>query len=246
MARTLFMVAGQSASGKSASLINLAKPEGVLYLNYEAGKSLPFPDKFKKTKGAMIATQIGNIFQKAEETPEIHTIVIDSVTFLMELFESQEVVGSTDSRKMWGEYAQFFKELMQKHIAGSTKNIIVIAHNTDELQPNGDIKTFVKVKGSLMNNGLEAFFSHVVYAKVMKVKDLKESDYDPELLHITEEDEELGFKYVFQTRLTKDTSGSRIRSPMGLFKVNQTYIDNDVELLLQYLENYYGLDNNRI
>lgn len=135
---------------------------------------------------------------------------------------------------------------MQKHIAGSTKNVIVIAHNTDELQPNGDIKTFVKVKGSLMNNGIEAFFSHVVYAKVMKVKDLKESDYDPELLHITEEDEALGFKYVFQTRLTKDTSGSRIRSPMGLFKANQTYIDNDVELLLKYLEKYYGLDNNRV
>lgn len=245
MARTLFMIAGSSATGKSASLMNIEKPEGVLYLNYESSKPLPFQDKFKKVKGAMVATQIGNIFEKAEQDPTIHTIVIDSITFLMELFESQEVITATDTRKAWGEYAQFFKELMQKHIAGSSKNIILIAHNTDELQNNGEVKTFVKVKGSLMNNGIEAFLSHIVYSKVIQVKDLKEMNLDPNLLHITEEEEELGFKYVFQTRLTKDTAGSRIRSPMGLFKPNQVYIDNDVELLLQYLENYYGLDNNR-
>lgn len=99
MARTLFMVAGQSASGKSASLMNLENPEGVLYLNYEAGKELPFPDKFKKVKGAMVANNIGAIFEKAEQDPSIHTIVIDSATFLMELYESQEVVTSVDTRK---------------------------------------------------------------------------------------------------------------------------------------------------
>lgn len=38
MARTLFMIAGKSATGKSASLMNLKKQEGVLYLNYESGE----------------------------------------------------------------------------------------------------------------------------------------------------------------------------------------------------------------
>lgn len=246
MARNLVLITGESASGKTTSLMNLKNQEGVLYLNYEAGKDLTFPNKFKKIKGAMVAEQIGAIFEKAEQDPTIHTIVIDSVTFLMELYESQEVLTSTDTRAAWGRYAQFFKELMQKYVAGSTKNVVMLAHNTTDLDERGNIKTFIKVKGSLMNNGLEAFFSNIVYTKVMPVKDLKEMEYDPNLLHITEEDELLGFKYVFQTRLTKETAGSRIRSQIGLFNKNQTYMDNDVELLLQHLENYMGYESNRV
>lgn len=241
MARLMFCVAGASASGKSASLLNLQNPEGVLYLNYEAAKPLPFADGFKKLKGAMIAEQIGAIFKKAEESPEIHTIVVDSITFLMELYESQEVLTSSDTRAAWGRYAQFFKEFMQQHVAASTKNVILLAHNTEEQQPNGTYKTFIKVKGSLMNQGIEAFMSIVVYTRVMPIEELEATDYDPELLHITEEDRMLGYKYVFQTRLTKDTVGSRIRSPMGLFKPNQTFMDNDVQLLVNYLEKYYNL-----
>lgn len=34
----LVLVSGQSATGKSASLLNLANPEGVMYLNCEAGE----------------------------------------------------------------------------------------------------------------------------------------------------------------------------------------------------------------
>ncbi|MGV8863227.1 MAG: hypothetical protein ACOH2T_18935 [Pseudomonas sp.] len=60
------------------------------------------------------------------------------------------------------------------------------------------------------------------------------------MLTITEDDELVGFKYVFQTRLTKDTYFERIRSPMGLFKVNETFIDNNAQLLLNHLTTYYG------
>ena len=140
-----------------------------------------------------------------------------------------------------GRYAQFFKEFMQQHVAASTKNVILLSHNTEEQQPNGTYKTFIKVKGSLMSQGVEAFMSIIVYTRVMPIEELEATGYDPELLHITDEDRMLGYKYVFQTRLTKDTVGSRIRSPMGLFKPNQTFMDNDVQLLVNYLEKYYNL-----
>ena len=103
---------------------------------------------------------------------------------------------------------------MQQHVAASTKNVILLSHNTEEQQPNGTYKTFIKVKGSLMNQGVEAFMSIIVYTRVMPIEELEATDYDPELLHITDEDRMLGYKYVFQTRLTKDTVGSRIRTPM--------------------------------
>ena len=51
--------------------------------------------------------------------------------------------------------------------------------------------------------------------KKVPVKVLK--NFQNDLLVITEEEEELGFKHVFQTRLTKDSVGERIRSPMGMF-----------------------------
>lgn len=49
------------------------------------------------------------------------------------------------------------------------------------------------------------------------------------MLDITEEEKELGFKHVFQTRLTKKSIGERLRSPMGMFSKEETYIDNDAQ-----------------
>lgn len=43
----LILIAGFSASGKSASLRNLRNQERWLYLNTEAGKRLPFRNKFQ-------------------------------------------------------------------------------------------------------------------------------------------------------------------------------------------------------
>ena len=67
---------------------------------------------------------------------------------------------------------------------------------------------------------------------------VKLKDYKSDLLNISEE-EDLGFKYVFQTRVTKDTVNTRIRSPMGLFDKSQTFMDNDCQILLDHLNNYY-------
>ncbi|TJX17778.1 MAG: hypothetical protein E5W21_35310 [Mesorhizobium sp.] len=64
--------------------------------------------------------------------------------------------------------------------------------------------------------------------------------YGSDLLTITDEDRELGFKHVFQTRITKETTGERIRSPMGMFTKEQTFIDNDCQLLLDHLAKFYA------
>ena len=101
-----------------------------------------------------------------------------------------------------------------------------------------DMKTSVPVKGSLQGNGIEAYFSTVVATKKVSLKELESQD--PELLHITPDDQALGYKHVFQTRLTAKTKGERIRSPIGLFAPNQTYMDNDAQLLLDHLHSFYN------
>jgi len=44
---------------------------------------------------------------------------------------------------------------------------------------------------------------------------------------------------LFQTRLTKETVNERIRSPMGMWTRNETYIDNNLQNVINRLHEYY-------
>lgn len=234
----LVLICGTSGSGKSASLRALTPQTGVMYLNCESGKKLPFAHKFKE--GVVTDPyQVLAAFDQAETMPDIHTIVIDSITFLLDMYESVYIVGSSNGQQAWQNFQQFFKTLMQDKVAKSSKNVIFTAHTLTTLNENEAIfETKVPVKGALKNNGIEAYFSCVVATKKMPIKKLEA--YKNDLLNITPEEEALGFKYVFQTKLTKDTTHERIRGPMGLFTTEQTYIDNDAQKLLKHLSAYYS------
>lgn len=234
----LILVGGKSATGKSASLRDIKIPEGVMYLNCESGKRLPFKNNFKSYT-ITDPYQIFEAFEAAENKPEIHTIVVDTLTYLMDMFESIYVLPSANTMKAWGDFSQFYKTLMQQYVAKSTKNVIFLAHTASDLNENEMVmETKIPVKGSLKNNGIESYFSCVIATKKMRVKDLVE--FKSPLLTITPEEEALGFKYVFQTRITKETVNERLRGPMGLFEVSETYIDNNLQLVLERLKEYYA------
>ena len=63
--------------------------------------------------------------------------------------------------------------------------------------------------------------------------------YKNKYLTITPDDETLGFKYVFQTRLTKESVHERIRGPIGMWSIDETFIDNNAQYLLDKLHEYY-------
>lgn len=235
----LVLIGGKSATGKSASLMFMENPEGVWYANCEAGKKLPFRAKFGRQFTITDPMQIYEMFDAAESKPEIHTIVIDTLTFLMEMFESQYVIGSANTMKAWGDYAQYLKNLMQVYVAKSTKNVVFLAHTSDtHNEAEMIMETKVPVKGSSKGTGVEAYFSLVVASKKVSIKTLK--DFSNPLLTITPEEEALGFKYVFQTKLTKDTVNERIRGPLGMFSTQETYIDNNIQFLINRLREYYA------
>lgn len=246
----LVMISGKSASGKSASLMGLAfdsdmnpRPEkfqqGVLYLCTEAGKKLPFPNKFLSLNITDPIEHIEEAFDYAKENEDdIHTIVIDSQTFLMDQYESQYVLGTANTMQAWGEFAQFFKVLMQQRVAEASQKVIFTAHTLDLLnESEGVIETKIPVKGSLKNQGIEAYFSCVISTKKVPLKKL--AKYENKLLTITPEEEAVGFKYVFQTLLTKETCNERIRSPRFMWTVEETFIDNNIQLVLDRLDEFY-------
>lgn len=245
----LVLIGGKAATGKSASLMSLAMDENgtprpvdeqrkVLYLCTEAGKRLPFSNKFL-TLNVTDPCQVPQAIAEVEtDMPDVEIIVIDSLTYMMDQYESIYVLPSSNGMKAWGDFAQFFKTLMQQTVASSSKTIIFTAH-TQDLLNEGEmiVETKVPVKGSLKANGIESYFSIVIATKKMPLPKLKE--YQSSLLHITEEDELNGYKHVFQTRLTKETVNERIRSPIGLFARNETFIDNDISLVHKRLNEYY-------
>lgn len=236
--KRIVLISGKSTTGKSASLRNIKDPAGVLYLNTESDKDLPFPSKFKPVN-ITDPLQVPQMFALAETKDECHTIIIDSQTYLMDQFESIHVLPAADTMKGWSNYAQFFKQLMQRDAAKSTKKIIMTAHTlTTFNEADGFMETSVPVKGSLKNQGIESYFSCVISTKKMPIEKLKE--YSSPLLTYTDEEELLGVKYVFQTRLTKDTINERIRSPMGMWSQQETFIDNDIQLVMDRLDSFYG------
>ncbi len=236
----LVLIGGYSATGKSASLRNIRNQENWVYLNAEAGKRLPFKNKFKNFR-IEDPLQVNEAFDVFTNDPTNIGMIGDSLTFLMDMYESQYVLPAANTMKAWGDFAQFFKVLMQQKVTAYGKPVIFTAHTLDVYdEKNMDIKTSVPVKGSLKNNGIEAYFSTVVAAKKVALKDLQPyiGDFN-RLLTITEEEQELGYKHVFQTRPTKQTVGERIRSPMGLFTKEQTFMDNCAQTLLDHLDSFY-------
>ena len=217
--------------------MGLGNPEGVMYLNCEAGKKLPFRSKFKQYT-ITDPHQIFEAFDAAEGMADVHTIVIDSLTYLLDMYESVYVLSAANGMQAWGQFAQYFKNLMQQYVAKSTKNVVFTAHTADTLNESEMVmETKVPVKGSLKGTGLEAYFSVIVYAKKVPIKTLKE--YKSDILSIKPEEEALGFKHVYQCALTKDTANERIRGPMGMFSQQETFMDNDAGKLMNRLREYY-------
>ena len=150
----LVLLCGKSATGKSASLMGLKDPNGVMYLNCEAGKKLPFRSKFKEFT-ITDPLQINEAFEAAEGMSDVHTIVVDSLTYLMDMYESVYVVGSTNTMAQWSAFAQYFKNMLQQYVAKSTKSVIFIAHTADTLNEGEMImETKVPIKGAIKNNGV--------------------------------------------------------------------------------------------
>lgn len=237
----IVLVMGKPSSGKSTSLINLREPEGVGYLNVDL-KPLPFKSKFVSLNitDAMVIHQA---IAELEAMPNIHTVVLDTITFLMDMFEQQYVVGAANTQKMWGEYAQFYKQFIHS-IKASKKNWIILAHEKEVLnEKEMMLETKVPIKGAVGHRGAEADFTTIVSAKKMLLPKITEFVEGNELLNVSTREEGLGFKHVFQTFIDKDTVNEKMRSAMGLWSDQEKFVDNDLQQVIDRLHEYYNTDS---
>ena len=122
-------------------------------------KKLPFANGFN----TFIITDPYQVYEAFDflADPEneglFDNIVIDSLTFLMDMFESVYVIPATDSRSAWGDYQQFFKNLMQDKVAKCKANVIFTAHTLAQYNEEQMVmENKVPVKGALKSQGIEA------------------------------------------------------------------------------------------
>lgn len=245
------LIEGASGAGKTSSFEFLQDQEGVLFLNCE-GKELPYPNDFcvfKITDPYQVHAALNKLHAKEQfkhpksgKMVDIHTVVVDSFTFLMDMYEALYVRTAEDTRGAWGNYGNFIRETMLDKVAKLDVPFLATTH----IMVNDDMDTLEKVsraaiKGSVgKGNGLESYFTTVVYAKQMRLKDIEPFLENASMLTLTEEEKFDERKHVFVTRPARQHSGDRIKSPRGVFEVKDLYTDNNTQALINHIRKFYG------
>lgn len=234
MNKNVILLTGLPGSGKTTSLSNLSN---VLYLNCEGVKRVPFNTKNKNWEQYDITDPkaILNAINYAEEKESINYIVIDSLVFLMEMFELK-CFSSRKTFTDWEAYKKFFEELMFA-CSQSSKSIIILAHNKQVEQE--DLEMSVPVKGSLKDKGVEAYFDNICVAKIFRTDELKQV-CENSLLSYDEDEEELNVKYVLKVKRASDNLKEKVRFPKGMWNKNETYINSDIQLVIDRINDYYS------
>lgn len=234
--KNIVLVMGKPNSGKSSALRNLDQ-SSMVYLNTDL-KETPFRDKFMASVEVANAYDVLGFIQDIEGNDTAKGGILDTITFLMSMYERQYVINAADTQKAWGNYGNFYRELIHA-IKSGTKDYAVLAHEETILNKTEMVmEAKVPIKGAVGKIGVEADFTTIVAAKQMPIKQLEK--YENELLTITDEEREDGVKYVFCTRVTADTAGEKMRSAMGLWKREELFIDNDLKLVFDRLKQYYA------
>jgi len=231
----IVLITGEANTGKSTSLMFFDKPESIIYLNTDK-KDLPFKVKFKKDIKLDHPEKIISYIQQIEKQEDVSGVVLDTVTFLMNMYERMCVRTAADGRSAWGDYAQFYGDFIDA-IKSSKKDYAVMAHEdrvyNDEAMA---FKSKIPVKGAVGKIGVEADFTTILAARRVPIKLLE--GIENSLLTITDEEREDGEKYVFLTRPYKG-DGDKVRSPMRLWARNELYIDNNIQHVFTRLREYY-------
>ena len=238
--KNMVLVMGRPNTGKSTSLMGLHNQSKMAYLNADL-KELPFRSKFAANVEISDPLDVCAFIDEIESNPDLEGGVLDTITFLMSTYERLYVTplaGTKQGQAAWGNYGNFYRDMIHRMKSG-TKDYAVLAHSSTDLNEEaGMMDTFVPIKGAVGKTGVEADFTTILSTKQMPLRKLE--GYANDLLHITDEEKEDGFKFVFVTRITKDSVGEKMRSAMGLWERNELYIDNDLNQVFNRLKTYYS------
>lgn len=209
---TAVLLMGRSGSGKSASLRNVTEDVFVVNVN---GKPLPFRANPHIKQCALDEYLKIKQFLKAAYEKGIKAAVIDDAGYLMtnKFMAGHRQCKGNSQFDLYNEIADNFYSLIRYVSDELPADMIVFVVMHEEKNDMGESKP--KTIGKLLDDKVcvEGMFTIVLHS-------LK-----------------LDGKYVFAT----STDGLDVtKSPIGMFE--QTYIDNDIQLVINSIRQYYKED----
>ena len=223
----MIAVVGESGSGKSTSIRNLNPKE--TFIISTTGKRPGIKGAVKKyptfTKdkdgytGNFVTTanvdKIDQILRYINtKRPDIKVVVIDDYQYVM-AFEAMDRASDKGFDK-FTQMAQHAYQVLKSAMNMRDDLYVVVAthsENTgDRINPYYKMKTLGKMLDNTIT--LEGLFTYVLFTAI-----LRDDDGNP--------------TYKFMTNSDSSTTG---KSPMGLF--NELYIDNDLKLVIDRIEEY--------
>jgi hypothetical protein len=238
--KNIVLIMGPPRAGKSHSLMSMRDKGQMVYLNTDM-KDLPFGTKFGSFMANVEVSNAMDIFQyitQIEQEPTCKGGILDTLTFLMNMYERQYVNNSPNTQKAWGDYGNFYREFIHAIKAGS-KDYAIMAHEDFTLnEKTMEFESKVPVKGAVGRIGVEADFTTILGVRTVSMKQLE--GHENSLLNITDDEREDDSKSVFVTRPANEFKGGKMRMPFKLWERSELYIDNDLQQVFDRLRSYYG------
>ena len=217
--KKMILIVGGTGTGKTTSLRNLDKSK-TAYIDFDrkAIKAFRDMDTFREWVKIDYTDHLLPGLAGLEADPECDTIIIDTLSFALDMFVAQHVDTAADSRAAWGDYKRWYKEVI--HLAkSSSKTYIFLTHDKSVFNEAAmETKTVAYAQGSIAGM-IEADFALVAYAHKYV-------------------DETTGLPaFGFLVGPTKDTIALSAKSPMGMFDT-PLIPDNDVNILIKAADEY--------
>jgi hypothetical protein len=213
---TTVLCVGDTGNGKTSSLRNMPLANTV-YINVDQ-KPLPFKHKDLYKHVNLSSTQqmlVG--MDQIEDDEQVEYCVVDTISYLGDMFYNEYIRYASDSRAMWGAYKDYLLDVINK-AKKSRINYIFLAHAQDVYDEKEQItKTFARVQGSLRGN-LEGHFTYVLFNVVKSG-----SDGMPEFCYLTNK--------------TRGNLGVSAKTPMGMF--DEAYIPNDITVFHEAVTQFH-------
>lgn len=231
-------ITGRANTGKTTSLRHLKNIEGVLRINCDVSQmDMPFISNIKKVN-LNNPLEIFGIIEAAKNDNKIHTIVIDTLTSLVNLY-TERVFPTLESAygNQWKEFTAFFNKLLVTALPDTKKVCIVIAHSVPE-EDNKIIYSNVALSGQLGKKGFASFFDLLVVADFL---DLESNIELPEnkLFKITDDEKLDQIKYILQVRkMPQSVHNPLIRHPIDFWDRHEAQIDSNIQLVLDRMDQY--------
>ncbi len=218
MNKKMILIVGPTSTGKTTSLRNLPlERSAYIDIDRKSIKGFKDMDKFKEwVKLDYIDHLIPGLIG-LEADPDCDYIIIDTLSFGLDMFVAQHIDTAADTRAAWGEYKKWYKELIH-HIKTSKKSYIILMHDKSIFNEESmEVKTTAYAQGSISGK-IEADFAVVAYTH----KYVNEDGLPA---------------YGFLVGPTKETIALSAKAPMGMF--NEPLVpDNDILTLFKAIEEY--------